>query len=176
MLRTPRILIIAAVAFALSESSWAGESEDVGQVRDLLYTEMGGFLKGDPDQIISCYASGFVGYGAWGNEPELWTVGIVGLDSLRTQYAASAVEWAANFAKHPEWKYGNEVLHIDVKNDRAIALTKHWAAMPDTTARETIVGQHQSVWMLAKNDGEWKITSFIGGITFDQKIWKMPPE
>ena len=171
-----RILIIAAVTFVLSASSWAGESEDVRQVRDLLYKEQQSFIKGDSEQLISCYAPGIVGYRAWGNEPELWAVGVVGLDSLRTQYAASAVEWADILAKHPEWEYGNEVLHIHVKNDRAIALTKHWASMPDTTARETIDGQHQSVWMLAKNDGEWKITSFIGGVTFKQTIWKMPPE
>lgn len=169
------IPVITAIILALFTSAWAGESADVQQVRALLYKEQQSYIKGDVDQLVSCYAPDFVGHGG-GPDPAIWQVGIIGLDSLRTQYGGSAKKAAAWWARHPEWDGGSEVLHVHVKGDRAIALTKHWGSVPDSTARETIFNTHQTVWLLAKRNGEWKITAFIGGITTDQKVWKMLPE
>jgi len=169
------IAVVASVVFASLTTAWAAESADVQQVRDLLYKEQQSFMKGDVEQLVSCYAPDFVGHG-WGPDPAIWRVDIVGLDSLRTQYGGSAKKAAAWWARHPEWDGSGEVLHVHVKGDRAIALAKYWGSVPDSTARETLFNIHQTVWLLAKRNGEWKITSFIGGITTDQKVWKMPPE
>lgn len=100
----------------------------------------------------------------------------MGLDSLRAQYGGNAKKAAAWWAWHPEWDGGNEVIHVHVKGDRAIALTKHWGIVPDSTVRENIFDTHQTVWLLARREGAWKITAFIGGVTADQKVWKMLPE
>jgi len=177
MYRVLRILIIATVALVLTAPAWAGESEEVQQVRERLYKEWEGWEKGDPEQIVSGYAPGFVGYFAGGGRgPEFWTVGRVGLDSLRTQYAANAVERAATWAKHPNWSHGDEVLHVHVKDDHAIALTQQWVAMPDSTNRQTIINEYQSVWMLKKIKEEWKITNWISSVSSKQTVWKWQPE
>ena len=128
-------------------------------------------------QIMANYAPGFVGYWAQAHtDPEDWVVAITGLDSLRTQYAAGAVAGAAQWAEHPEWRQGGEVRHVDVNGDQALMVTKQWYVVPDTTARETIRNEHQSVWMLAKIDGEWKITNWIAGVTASQEFWKWFPK
>ena len=176
MFRMLRISIVAVVVLFLTALAWAGESEDTQQVRDLLYKEQDSYLKADTEQLLSCYSPDFVGYWGSGEGPELWSVVVVGLDSLRSQYAAQAKQMVDWLAKHPEVTFGNEVVHINIKNDRAIALTQHWATIPDTTARETIAGKHQSVWMLAKINDEWKITSFIGQVILEQTVWKQGPE
>ena len=178
MFRILRILIIAVVALALTTPAWAGESEEVQQVRNVINKEWEGWYKtGDPEQIVSGYAPGFVGYSAAGGRgPEFWTVGIVGLDSLRSQYAAGAVDSPGDLAKHPDWSHGDEVLHVHIKDSHAIALTQQWFAMPDSTNRQTIINEHQSVWMLKKIKEEWKITNWIGMISSKQTVWKWQPE
>jgi len=178
MYRILRILIIAAIALFLTAPAWAGESEEVQQVRNVIHKEWEAWYKtGDPEQIVSCYAPGFVRYSAAGGRgPEFWTVGTVGLDSLRTQYAARAVNSLATWAKHPNWRHGDEVLHVHIKDNHAIALTQQWFAMPDSTARQTVINEHQSVWMLKKIKEEWKITSGIGMVTQRQTVWKWQPE
>lgn len=167
--------VVVTILLASITATWAAESKDVQQVQDLLYKEQDSYMKGDVNQLVSCYAPDFVAHG-WGPDPEIWGVGIIGLDSLRAQYGAGATRSAAWLARHPEVASGNEVVHVHVKGDRAIALTKHWSSIPDSTARETIFQKHQTVWLLARRDGAWKITSFIGGITSQQEVWKMAPE
>jgi hypothetical protein len=161
MLFAFRFLSIAVVTLVLTAPAWAGESEDAQKVRALLYKEQDSVMEGDQERLLSCYAPDFVGYLAGGEGPELWQVGIVGLDSLRSLYAAKTTDNPSWLKRHPEVRYLNEVLHISIKDDRAIALTQHWSSLPDTTARETLNGMHQSVWMLAKVKGEWKIRAFV---------------
>ena len=175
MSRILYILIIALSCLALSASVWAGEPKEVQEVRELLYREIEGHEKGDPDQIISCYAPGFVGYWAMTEDPEDWGIWVVGLDSLRTKYAEPTRNMPAWLARHPEVTFGREVRHVHAMGDHAIAVTKHFNVIPDSTARETIRNEHQSVWMLAKIKGEWKITSWIGGVTGRQQVTKMAP-
>ena len=90
-----RVLVCALFILALFPATWAAESEDVKQVRDRLNREFDGHAAGDPDQIMSNYAPSFVGYWANGRSVDNWTVAIVGLDSLRSGYAAAAVAGSA---------------------------------------------------------------------------------
>ena len=170
-----RVPIVAVVALVVTAPAWAAESEDVQKVRALLYKEQDSYLQGDTEQLLSCYAPGFVSYGAGGQGPELWQVGFVGLDSLRTGYAVPAANTPSWLQRHPEVRSGNEVLHVSVKDGRAIALTQHWSSLPDTTARETLYTMHQTVWMAAKVGSEWKITGFIGGVKAEQRVWLQGP-
>ena len=125
---------------------------------------------------MSCYAPGFVGYETVSEDPEDWIIWIVGLDSLRTQYAESFRDVPAWLAKHPDVTIFSEVRHINVQGNQAIAVTKHFSITPDSTARETIQNEHRSVWTLSKLKGEWKITSWIAGVTRRQKVTKMGPQ
>ena len=176
MFRILRILIIATVALVLTTPVWGGETSDVQQVRELLYKDIDGHFKGDPEQVLSCYAPGFVGYQASGEGPELWEVGMVGLDALREAKEANVVEIPATWAKHPEWSHDREVLHVHLKDNHAIAWTQQLAVMPDSTARETIVFKWQDVWMVAKIKDEWKITNAIWRVKVEQTVWKWNPE
>ncbi len=163
--------LLCTVAFNQEENK-----EDVQQIRDLLYRENEGHHKGDQEQIYSCYAPGFVGYSANGYDPEVWVIWIAGLEELRSKYAQNVKESSDKYAEHPDWARGTEVHHVNVYNDHAIALTFHWDWKPDPKTRENITNSHRTVWMLAKIRGEWKITSFIGQITTEQRIWKLGPE
>lgn len=167
--------VAVGILIASVTAAWAAETKDVQQVRDLLYKEQDSYMKGDVDQLVSCYAPDFVGHG-WGPDPGIWRVDVVGLDSLRAGYGANAARAAEWLARHPEMDGGNEVIHVHVKGDRAIALTKHWSSVPDSTARRNLFHKHQTVWLLARRDGAWKITSFIAGITSEQQVWQVPPE
>lgn len=169
-----RIPIIAAITLCLLTSVWAGESEE-GQIRALLCKEVDSWFKGDPDQIISCYAPNFVGYAAKYGGTEAWEVSVGSLDSLR-QLVSASVQLAANFAKHPNWSHSREILHVHIKDDHAVALLHQEAVIPDTTARETTTDVWEDVFMLTKIKGEWKITSAIWRTSGDQKVWRGMPE
>ena len=175
-MRRATLGLAVAVAFlSLGMAAWAAESEDVQQVRDLIYKEIEGHHKADPDQIMSCYADGFVGYWADEKEPDRWFIWIVGLDSLRSQYAEGGQSLEEQQSRWPGHRTGSEVLHVQVVQDRAIASTKGWSSIPDSTARRTLNRRGESGWMLAKQDGEWKITSFVGH-TPDREVILWPPE
>ena len=165
---------VAAILLAFT-ATWAAESKDVQQVRDLLYQEQASYMKGDVDGLMACYAPDFVGYGS-GPDPLTWQVAVIGRDSLRSGYGASAVAAAEWAARHPERRSSNEVMHVAVKGERALAVTRHVSSIADTTRRHTIRNDHQTVWLLRKRDGEWKIGSFIVGVTDKQTVWQMGPE
>jgi len=145
------------------------------QVRDLLYQAKKGWYDGDPDLVISCFAEGVVWYQAMDN-PEIWSISVAGLDSLRAMQTAGVKNGAQMWADHPEWRRDHEVLHIQVKGNYAIATTQHWEWKPDPAARENIYWESKMIWMLAKIKGEWKVTSLIGGIDFRQQVGKWNPE
>ena len=96
MIHFARTTAIVVACVALGTTTWAEESEDVQQVRNLLNTEFDGHGKGDPDQIVSCYSPGIVFYWASrGRGPASWSVGLAGLDELRSN-KAGAVDILAN--------------------------------------------------------------------------------
>ena len=68
MIHFARTAAIVVACVALGTTTWAEESEDVQQVRDLLNTEFDGHGKGDPDQIVSCYSPDIVFYWPLGGE------------------------------------------------------------------------------------------------------------
>jgi hypothetical protein len=176
-----RVFIITAFGLVLCGTAWAAEAEvrskgkEIEQVRDLIYKEIAGHIKGDPDQIMSCYADapGTAIFLANGRGPETWTVAVAG-DSLRTQYAGPKRDNPSPPSNEPQ--NGREVIHVDVKDNHAIAVSRHWGTRRDSTAQETIFNESRSVWMLAKIEGEWKITSALSAVTSDQKVRKWGPK
>ncbi len=191
------ILIIALFCFALSASGWADEAEDVKQIKELLNKEGWAVWHGEVDKVLSCYAPGFVGYSASPdsaalsksrydgfttyNDPEEWAVSISTPDELR-KYASQNLSKTPRsledfIAKHPDWKGGQQIRHVHVKGDHALAIARYWSKTPDLENRETIYGERRTVWLLSRIKGEWKITSWIGGISSGQRVTKWgPPE
>ena len=176
MSRIIRNLIIAAVALVLSAPAWAGESEDIQQIRSLFKKVWADGTNGDPTSAIAFCAPDVVYYVAFGGGPELWSVAIVGQESFRKLADSETQKEACNWAKHPAWSHGEEVLHVNIKDARAIVLTQKWGGQPDSTAREDIRTKYQEVVMLAKMNGEWKITNGIVGVNYEQKVIKWDPK
>jgi len=176
MSRKAFVIIFAVICLAVLTYPVLGEEEDVAQVRNLLHKEMNSCMKGDVEQILSCYDDDvFVGYWAMTENPQNWAVWINTPEELKN-YAESHRGRPERTAKHPDWQRMREVRHINVKGNHAVAVTNHLTIMNDEKNRETITNEHQSVWLLAKNKGSWKITNFIGGVTRSQNIRKSAPE
>lgn len=174
MSRILRILAIAVIAANLKVPVWAEESADVRQIRSLFDTIWTEEPKGNPAPIIGGTASDVVYYDARGGGPELWTVSLVGLEAMHVE--SMLREYATMMKKHPEWSSGAEVLHVNVKDDRAIALTQKWTNKPDSTVGVGTYARYQEVVMLAKIDGVWKITSSIVGVGYSEMTYKMDPK
>jgi hypothetical protein len=154
------------------------QKEDAQQIRSLFRKVWEDEAKGDPSSAIEACAPDIVAYAAFFGGPEFWTVEMVGLDAILKHNTPEEKlrEWHATWAKPATGSHGEEVLHVDVKDDRAIALTQKWRAQPDATVREDILTQYQEVVMLAKIEGEWKMTNSIVGINYEQKINKWGKE
>ena len=152
--------------------------EDAQQIRRLFRKVWEEEAKGDPSSAIAACAPDFVAYAAFFGGPEFWTVEIVGKDTFlkHVRKEEASRERYATWAKPATGSHGEEVLHVDVKDDRAIALTQKWRAQPNTTAREDILTQYQEVVMLARIEGEWKMTNTIVGVNYAQKVNKWGPK
>jgi len=153
----------------------AGESEEVQQIRNVFDDLWEGWYVGNPEQIDRHFAEDFVGIAANGNQPQFWEVTVVGLEAVK-ELDKGAVEQAKTWAEHPNWSRNKEVLHVHVKDDRAVAFNQYLGTQPDSTNRETIVIKAQEVVLLAKIKGEWKITTSVWGTKVDQTVWKWDPE
>ena len=158
----------------VSATNAATEWSDAQKVEGVLYKEIDAWFKGDPEEILSCYALDFVGYAAKFSDPKAWDVAITSRDSMK--YVASSPELAAKFDAHSDWTHKREMLHLSIANDQAIALVRQESTMPDSTARETLENTWEDVFMLAKIDGEWKITNAIWRTGGEQRVWRWLPE
>lgn len=108
--------------------------------------------------------------------PGLWGVRYAGLDSLRADKASWVPAFAAILKERPEWSSYNEVSHVYAKDGHAIALTKHVTVSVDAKTKETIVDEHESVWMLRRIGSEWKIGSSISQVSGGQTVYRAMPE
>lgn len=176
MLRLARFATLALLATVGCDPLWAADSPDTQSIRDLLYLENRSHLVGNVDQLMACYAPDVVAYAAYGTSPDEWVVLAVGIDSLRATYGKESKANALAVAGHPEWEMGCEVTHVNVKQDRAVAVAQYWSVVPDQIRRENLYTRHQSVWHLAKVQGQWRITGFIAAVTFSQTAFRLLPE
>jgi hypothetical protein len=176
-----RTVIIPTIILCIASSTvvYAQETQDEKLVRGVIEKELKGALAGNPEQVKSCYAPDFVGFGAWNEDdycmhklhkdgetiypdPEDWVV------SISTPKELDA--YAEYFRNYPEKiaksavKRGNGVASVKVKDNFAIAVTRHWGTWLDKTTNENVRFESRSVWMLKKTSGEWKIFSNIGAV------------
>jgi len=146
------------------------KAKDREAVRQLLQTEQDGWHEGDAEKVLSCYAEDVVQYGAAGGRLHLATVHSIGHEGLRQEQVANVEAAAKHWKAHPDEAPTFEVLHVDVKDKQALALTQHGFTRQDETSKETIHSLHQSLWMLAKNGGEWKVTHVLGATAHEQIV------
>ena len=173
-MRQLRCFVVALALISLAGESSSATEEEAQKVKAVLYKEIDAWFKGDPKEILSCYAPDFVGYQAKFASPEAWDVVVTSRDSM--QYVGQSVEFAAKFKAHSDWHHKREMLHVSVSNDRALALVRQEATIPDSTARETIENTWEDVFMLAKTDGVGKITNAIWRTAGNQRVQRWLPD
>jgi len=136
--------------------------EECNAVRKVIYREIQGFFKGSPEQVMSCYdADNFVGYTLASNDPKEWRIAGTGREFIK-QYADRALNTPKNIADNKVVSHRAEVQHVDITGNHAIALARQWYVLPDDDEGETENVQFESVFMLHKKNGEWKINGFLG--------------
>jgi hypothetical protein len=176
---------------AFSSASLSQENQDQKAVRSVIEKELKGALTGNPEQMKSCYATDFVGFSAYNGgdvrmhkilgdgdtkytDPEDWVVSISTPKELN--------DYAEYFRNYPDKlskssvKRGNEVASVKVKDNFAIAVTRHWGTWLDKTTNENVRFEGRSVWMLKKTGGDWKIFSNIGQVSLGIMATKAFPE
>jgi len=174
------LIVFSLFCLTVSSFSLADDAEDIEQVKKVIYRYEEGVFSGDVDKIVSCFASDFVQYSPISDslclfllrgdmhniiDPENWYVAAVGLETIRQQ--------SSQFENYPE--YLTKVSHVSVMDGRAIAVSRHQRRWNDQTARETVISEFRSVWMLAKTGSEWKVTSILAHVTGGQLVSKMRP-
>lgn len=156
------VSIVACLGSMLPSDASSAESEDVKQVRQLLSTEFEGHARFDLGQILSCYVDNCVGYFANGSpDPRRWSLAVVGVDSLRVLKELALIETRDNQAVYDHLVMGDEVQHIEVRRDAAVAASRHYGSGTNRETGEKAQWDWINFWGLRKIRGQWKITSFI---------------
>ena len=153
-------------------------SKDIEAVRMVVLREIEGCLKGDAEQVFSCYdADNFVGYGLGGNpDPKTWIIYAMGREDIR-KYADRMKTFPERIKKNPAITQVAEIQHVQVKGNNALAVARqHWVT-PDKEKGKTTTDDYESVFLLKKNaKGEWKITGWLAGATWKQEVTDLATE
>lgn len=176
------LLLVSAVCFAQM-------TPEENRVKAVLEKELKGALEGNVEQVKSCYAEGFMGVMAWSPgitlnrlhssgtnyypDPEDWIIVISNAAEL-DKYA-EAFRGAPERIKKMKVERGNGVVSVKVKDDCALAVTRHWGSWLETKTNENVNVEMRSVWMLKKIKGEWKIASFVGHVSRSVLVSKAYP-
>ena len=139
-MRTLRLTAAALLGLVLLAVAPAA-ADDAQQIRELFQTHWAGWYAADLDKVLSTCAEDLVAYDAFGRPPHTWTVRTVGREAYREQIADMMVESKAVWDQHPERKRHDEVIHIDVNGDRALAVTYQGASLPKTGEDELVMNE-----------------------------------
>jgi hypothetical protein len=177
----PRIwlcLAIAVTSFAVpSLASTSGEeTPDKKDVRELIYQIIDADMKGNSERFLSFMAPEVINYDATPEDPELWWVVAVGLDSLRALAPGSIEAPAALYAKHPDWHRHNEVRHVTTTGDGALAVSQHVRSVTGPDRGTWIMESWKTVWMLRKANGVWKVIGIMPYGWEQRQVFEVPPK
>ena len=131
--------------------------------------EIEGWFKLNPDQIFSVFdADNFIGLSAGGSDdPKEWTVNASGRADIRA-YADRAKNAMQNV---PEgFQHRAEIQHVHIKGNHVIAVARQWRHTLEEEKNRTVDIDFQSVWMLRKTGGQWKIIGWISGVTAERVV------
>ncbi len=147
-------------------------SKDIEGARAVVLREIEGCLKGNVEQVMSCYdADNVVFYHTGANQdPKTWIIWSVGRDDI-LKYAAGMKDMPARMMKTPGIMQTAEIQHVDVKSNNALVVARYHLVTPDKEKGKTTTTDWESVFFLKKNaKGEWKINGGLGGATWKREI------
>lgn len=104
-----------------------------------------------------------------------WQVGSVENNDELIEYGKLISKRKALYASTPGLEHEVVMLNVNVKGNHAIAYARHTTSWPTKDGNATVYDSHCSVWMLKKISNEWKITSWIGGISGSQMLYQNHP-
>jgi len=141
---------------------------DYEAVRQLVYKEIEGWFNRDSEQVFSVFdADNMIGITAGSDDPSEWFVSVSGRSDVRA-YADRAGKQMENL---PEgFQHKAEVQHVHIKNSHAIAVARQWMVHPDNEKNRMANTDFQTVWMLRKINGRWKIVGWIGGVVVEREV------
>ena len=179
--------IIALILFCFSASAFAQMTAKEIEVRDTLQAHFKACKEsGNYKEIISYFTPDAVSYGGGAFfslsasiagekiNPMFWQVGVENNEEL-VKYCKGMERRPAVFASTPGLEHDVVFLNVNVKGDHAIVLSRHTTSWPTADGNARVYSSHRSVWMLKKVGGEWKITSWIMGISGSQMILQNSP-
>ena len=146
--------------------------KDIEAVRMVVLREIEGCLKGDAEQVFSCYdADNVVFFHALGNpDPKTWVIWEVGRDDIR-EYADGFKGRPDPSIKNPGETHSAEIQHVHVKGNNALAVARHNDVTPDKEKGKTTTDDWETVFLLKKNaKGEWKITGWLGAASWKREV------
>ncbi|MFC1528356.1 hypothetical protein ACFL5B_00450 [Candidatus Latescibacterota bacterium] len=192
MCRIVHILAVVLFCFTLSAAVWADDPQAVAEVRKFHEDHYKKLETDTPEQALERFAPGFIGYAANSDrvrlymfhggiiDPEDWIINIAGPDDLR-KYVENTIREAT--ITRPERKKTRsnynviiEILHVHVNGNHAISVARRVDSGNDPTTHEWISTEQRSVFFLSKIRGQWKFTSKISTISWNQFIGKNIPE
>lgn len=178
MLRIWLYLVVAVMSAATPALATISgeENPDRKQVRDLVFQIIDARMKGDAERFMSFCAPEIVTYDGTPDDPELWWVEAVGIDSVRAALSQSIKDEAALFAKHPDWHRHNEVRHVTTTGDGALAVSQHFTVVAGAGKGEWVMTGWKTVWTLRRTNGVWKVIGLMGLDLDQRQSWTIPTE
>lgn len=144
-------------------------ANDYEAVRKVVRKEIQGWFKNDPEQVFSVFdTDNFIGISAGGSDdPKEWTVSASGRADVRA-YADRVKNAMQNI---PEgYQHRAEIQHVHIKGNHALAVARQWMHTPEEEKNRTVDVDFQTVWMLKKSGGQWKIIGYIGGVVAERVV------
>ena len=180
--------IIAFILFCFSTIVFAQMTSEETKVVDTLQAHFKACRESDDyREIISYFTPDAVNYGGGAlfllsasiagekTDPMFWTIGNVGNNDGLVEYGKNIAKRKAIIASIPDLTHEVVPLNVNVRGDHAIAVTRHTTTWPINDGNATVYSSHRSVWMLKRINNEWKITSWIMGISWSQMTIQNSP-
>jgi hypothetical protein len=180
--------LIVFILFFFSTSVFAQMTSEETEVVDTLQAHFKACRESDDyREIIRYFTPDAVNYGGGGLlnfsasiagekiNPMLWKVGSVENNDDLVNYGKGVAKRKAVFTSTPGLEHEVVMLNVNVKGIHAIAYARHTTSWPVNEGKATMYSSHCSVWMLKKISNEWKITSWIGGISASQMTYEPGP-
>lgn len=179
MIRTIIAIVASVLIVTMTAVTWAQDitsinvlvnnADDYEAVRKVIRKEIQGWFKNDPEQVFSVFdADNVFGIGAGGSsDPKEWVISTSGRADIRA-YADGVEDSMTNVPDG--YRHNAEVQHVHIKGDHALAVARQWIHQPDEVNNRTVDGQFETVWILKRTGGEWKIIGYIGQVSSNRVV------
>ncbi len=168
-------LLLCIIALSIPIPSHGQETEDTRAIRSMFDADQTAWNNADGQGVLSNRHEHYFTARVPRNNGRPDFYGVIMGDSRKDQEAGvndpeKAAQWKARVAAtksdtvlDAQWRA--ELVRIDVRENYAVALSRHEWARNDTIKKVRVRGGWESLWFLRKIDGDWKFVNALGGIS-----------